>query len=313
MTTLTNLAGLEAWTQYAQSLLGFSGDPELLNSFNWSAINALTVEDYLELLDLAEQALLTFDWSFLGAQLPFITSILQQQGLPQAEIDQALGLLNDFVSGDVSVLTDGFDVAREALKGFAPSTVIFDAVSGNVTPPSNEPTSGDDVLTGTSGNDKIKALGGNDQIDGKGGDDILIGDAGNDEINGGKGKDKLLGRAGSDDLNGGDGKDKLSGAGGSDDLSGGKGNDIINGGKGKDTLAGNQGNDRFVFKKKDGVDTIVDFQLGSDKIKILDTASTADLTFTDVTNGVLVEAGRLDVLVQGLTEAQLNDAENFVF
>ncbi|MEX0280595.1 MAG: calcium-binding protein [Arenibacterium sp.] len=311
--TLTDLSGLEAWTQFGQGLLAYTADPELIDSFDWSSINSLTVAEYLDLLDDAEALLANFDWSFLASQVPLITSILQQQGLPQSVIDQAVSALNQLASGDVSFLTDGFDFARETLNAYDPSTVIFDAVSGNVTPPVDGPTTGDDFLVGTSGDDKIKALAGDDLINGKGGDDILIGDGGDDVINGGNGKDRLLGRAGGDDLKGGKGKDKLSGGGGNDDLGGGKGNDTLIAGKGVDTLTGNGGNDRFVFTKKDGDNIVTDFQIGKDKIKIQGTESTADLTFTNVSDGVLIEAGQLDILIQNQNAAQMNDADNFLF
>ncbi|MEX0339198.1 MAG: calcium-binding protein [Arenibacterium sp.] len=230
--SFTDLSSLDAWTQYAQSIISFSGSPDLIDSFDWSKINQLTVEDYLELLDDAEALLENFDWSFLSAQIPLITSLLQQQGVPQAQIDQSIGFLTDFVNGDISYLTDAFDMARAFLVGYAPSAVLFDAVSGAVGPISTTPTPGDDVLTGNRNDNVIKALAGDDVIDGKAGDDILIGDAGNDEIIGGSGKDRLIGRGGSDDLKGGSGKDKLSGGKRGDDLVGGRVHDILFGGKG---------------------------------------------------------------------------------
>jgi Ca2+-binding RTX toxin-like protein len=308
----TDLVDLESWTQFAQGLVSFSGDPNLINNFDWSKINALTVEDYLDLLDELEVLLENFDWSFLSAQIPFITSILQQQGLPQSQIDLSIGFLNDFVAGDISLLTDAFDSVRALLVGVAPTTLMFDAISGTGVP-SNAPTTGDDILTGTNGGDVIKALAGNDVIDGKGGDDILIGDAGNDKISGGAGKDRLIGRGGKDDLNGGGGKDKVVGGGGADKLKGGGGNDIIYGGKGDDTLTGNAGRDKFVFRKKDGDDVITDFDVGSDRIKIAGTSDIGDIEFTQQGSHVLVEAGRLDLLVRNVTEAEMNDADIFIF
>jgi Ca2+-binding RTX toxin-like protein len=55
--------------------------------------------------------------------------------------------------------------------------------------PSNQPTAGDDSLTGTEGNDSINGLAGNDTINALGG---------NDTIDGGSGADVMIGGAGDD-------------------------------------------------------------------------------------------------------------------
>ena len=58
-------------------------------------------------------------------------------------------------------------------------------------------------------------------------------------------------------------------------LIGGKGDDPLYGGEGHDTLIGGAGNDVFIFFRptdrfKINEDTITDFELGSDKIRIAD-------------------------------------------
>lgn len=60
---------------------------------------------------------------------------------------------------------------------------------------SNQPTPGDDIITGTSSNDTLTGLGGNDKLDGQNGNDTLYGEAGNDVLNGGNGNDYLDGYA----------------------------------------------------------------------------------------------------------------------
>lgn len=312
-TPLTNIGDLQSWTESLSGLVGFSGDPSLISSFDWSNLNRLTVADYLKRLDEAEQIFDAFDWSFLNSQLPFLEGILASQNLPQAQIDESLAVLRSFAAGDTSLITDSFEAARGFLAGVAPSTLLFDAVDGGGMIPDNSPTPDDDVLTGTKGNDIIKALAGDDAIFGRGGNDLLIGDAGDDEIDGGGGKDRLLGRSGKDDLTGGAGRDKLAGGGGADTLKGGKGGDNINGGKGADMLTGNGGSDLFVFLKRDGKDTITDFKVGVDEIKVATARDAADFTYTQQGADVLIEFDALDILVQNVTVAEMNDNDNFLF
>lgn len=69
-----------------------------------------------------------------------------------------------------------------------------------------------------------------------------------------------------DVINGQQGDDSLSGLSGDDLLRGGVGNDTLIGGSGNDTLVGNEGNDIFVLGAAAGVDTIVDFAIGQDRI-----------------------------------------------
>ncbi len=121
-----------------------------------------------------------------------------------------------------------------------------------------------DTLNGGGGNDEINGGSGNDRINGGAGKDLLIGEGGNDNINGGKGNDNLIGGTGNDRLNGAQGKDNLDG------------------GKGNDNLIGGGGKDKFIyetdrgFRRSDiGIDTIVDFVLGQDKIVLDKTTFTS--------------------------------------
>lgn len=85
--------------------------------------------------------------------------------------------------------------------------------------------------------------------------------AGDDYLNGGAGNDTLLG---------GTDKDILCGGSGNDLLGGGCDNDILDGGSGNDVLIGGNGNDIFRYCKADfsGIDTIVDFTKGMDRLAI---------------------------------------------
>ncbi|MGL1919994.1 MAG: cadherin-like domain-containing protein [Hyphomicrobiales bacterium] len=118
------------------------------------------------------------------------------------------------VNGDVTFTPDnGYD----GLASF--SYTISDGNGGdgtasvtlNVNAQSNDPTSGDDNLIGSSLDDTISALAGNDTIIGLAGDDVINAGSGNDVIEGGLGDDTLNGSSGSDVYyySSGDGNDFL--------------------------------------------------------------------------------------------------------
>ncbi|WP_192931213.1 calcium-binding protein [Gemmobacter serpentinus] len=101
----------------------------------------------------------------------------------------------------------------------------------------------------------------------------------------------FVGSSGADAIVAGIGNDVLAGGGGADTLSGGNGNDTITGGAGADRLTGGNGADTFVYtsaadsRPSTGVDTIVDFVTGTDKIDL-------GWAFTWVT-GTPVSAGQV--------------------
>lgn len=148
------------------------------------------------------------------------------------------------------------------------------------------PSPGNDILRGTGGADEIRGQKGDDVIQGEGGADRIFGESGNDLLYGGASDDLLEGGGGDDQLRGGDGNDRLYGqsgndflygSGGSDHMNGGSGNDRLEGGAGNDTLIGEKGNDvlvggagsdKFVFRAGFGLDRILDFDSGSDKLNI---------------------------------------------
>ncbi len=107
-----------------------------------------------------------------------------------------------------------------------------------------------DYIEGGYGDDTLYALGGNDQVMGGAGNDYLDGGAGNDRLNGDGGNDRLFGNAG---------------------------NDTLIGGAGADTMIGGGGRDTFLFRAASdspsstpfgGVDKILDFESGVDKIDL---------------------------------------------
>ncbi|MEM1281471.1 MAG: calcium-binding protein, partial [Cyanobacteria bacterium P01_H01_bin.152] len=143
----------------------------------------------------------------------------------------------------------------------------------------------DDTLDVGGGDDTVAGGLGNDVITGGGGDDLLRGDAnsrapqnstgGNDIIFGGEGIDRIGGKAGNDILSGDAGDDLIWGDAGDDILMGVTGNDILVG----DNFSDGSGSDLFVFGNGDGTDTILDFEVGTDRIGLVD----GELVFTDLT------------------------------
>ncbi len=119
-------------------------------------------------------------------------------------------------------------------------------------------------MNGNAGNDTISGGDGSDRIQGGQDNDQLSGDAGNDTINGNRGNDSIVGGVGNDSLRGGQDNDTISG---------GDGNDMISGDVGVDRLTGDAGADRFIFGANTStvgtsVDTVTDFQQGTDQISI---------------------------------------------
>ncbi|MBD2185688.1 hypothetical protein H6G03_32270, partial [Planktothrix sp. FACHB-1375] len=114
-----------------------------------------------------------------------------------------------------------------------------------------------------------------DRIEGNAGANIIFGNAGNDTLMGAGGNDQLYGNEGDDFLNGNQGRDAVYGGKGNDVIHGGKdddlisgdvGNDLLVGDLGNDTLIGGAGEDVFVLDAATGVDAIVDFQAGQDRL-----------------------------------------------
>ena len=198
------------------------------------------------------------------------------------------------------------------------SEILFSIEDGVPAIPGTE---GDDTLLGTDGDDTIRALAGNDTvagglgndiIEGGDGNDVLRGDAnsrdpqdglpgGNDIIFGGAGNDRIGGKAGNDILSGDAGDDFIWGDSGDDIIMGGTGNDILVG----DNFSGGSGSDLFVFGNGDGTDTILDFEVGTDRIGLVDGELTfEDLTITQDGNNTL-----LGVTSSGETLAVLNNVQ----
>jgi Ca2+-binding RTX toxin-like protein len=151
-----------------------------------------------------------------------------------------------------------------------------------------------DVLTGNGQGNVLIGGTGDDSLAGGAGDDTLEGGIGNNLLNGGDGVDTAsyehagsgvtvnltiataqnTGGAGNDRLasienvTGSAHGDTLTGNQLANVLIGGAGNDTIDGGAGNDTLRGDTGTNTFVFGVNFGHDTIKDFQLMQDVVRL---------------------------------------------
>ena len=108
----------------------------------------------------------------------------------------------------------------------------------------------------------------------------------------------MAGDNGDDRLEGGSGKDVLFGGNGNDSLDGGTGDDLLFGGKsGTDTLFGSDGKDIFGTKRKSGLDIVLDYLDGRDKIGLAKGLQFNQLKFTQQASGTLISAGSDNLLL----------------
>lgn len=195
---------------------------------------------------------------------------------------------------------------------------------------------GDDLAYGGAGNDNLFGGDGNDNLNGEDGDDILVGGAGDDLLNGGIGNDQidagagadtligdlgndnLFGGDGNDTVNGGDGNDVVAGQDGNDVLFGGAGNDIVAGGTGVNTMTGGSGEDIFIVDTSAMIDTITDFSVTDDVIRIrndeaYDTFAEVQTAISSVGgNTVITFASGGTITLEGVAASSLT-ASNFTF
>jgi Ca2+-binding RTX toxin-like protein len=159
-------------------------------------------------------------------------------------------------------------------------------------------TSSNDRVIGSSGNDNLTGLAGNDKIDGLAGNDTLNGGLGNDTMIGGLGSDVYIVDAIGDVVTETStlateidtvyslishrltanverltltGNSAINGTGNNSNntIVGNSAANILYGGAGLDLLTGGLGADQFKFQNKiEGIDTITDFTVGTDKITV---------------------------------------------
>lgn len=178
--------------------------------------------------------------------------------------------------------------------------------------------SGDDTLNGGNGANVLFGGGNDDRLIGGAQDDVMNGNSGADTLDGAGGNDTLRGQGGNDSIIGGTGADALLGMQGFDTLTGGDGADTLTGGLGNDVLAGGNGADIFVFATGHGSDTIVDFQVGIDRLSFVGAGGVGDLSITDADAGARItlasegDAPTLAVTLAGI-DADALGSDEFAF
>ena len=148
----------------------------------------------------------------------------------------------------------------------------------------------------------VDPVAGNDTVNAGSGDDVVNGNDGDDIIDGGSGDDKLYGNKGEDTITGGAGDDIIISD--SDYYYGSYGSyaDVIDGGTGNDTLQGGSGDDIYIYNRRDGIDTIYDYDgLRGDKFYY--NAGDDTLSFGDgiTKDDLLFVASGVDLII-GLKE-----------
>jgi Ca2+-binding RTX toxin-like protein len=154
-----------------------------------------------------------------------------------------------------------------------------------------------------------------DWLFGQSGEDILIGDDGNDLIHGGQGNDYLLGGEGQDSVLGNKGRDILNGGIGADIVFGGLGEDRLDGGADDDFLIGGQGSDQFIYRSGSGIDKIIDFYKGHDKIDLTSFGFTSFANFTSSVSldSSIINFGDGNTLQLISTDVLSLSESNFIF
>ncbi|MEO0407074.1 MAG: hypothetical protein AAF289_06970, partial [Cyanobacteria bacterium P01_A01_bin.135] len=152
-------------------------------------------------------------------------------------------------------------------------------------------TSNSDVIYSDTGVRFVNGDAGSDLIYGSDGDDYIEGDFSGDQGQGGN--DIVLGGNGKDYIRGNQGQDILFGDAGDDMLMGGLDSDILWGGQGNDRLAGDgyfqtQSSDVFILARNSGKDTIVDFQVGVDRIGLSGDLAVEHLEFSQASGDTVV-------------------------
>lgn len=225
--------------------------------------------------------------------------------------NQLIDLREGFFS-NVGGLVGNVAVAQHAIIENAIGGPGDDVIHGNAAGNTIDAGAGNDVIDGGPGG-RNQLFGGDgadsivggadfDQVNGNKGADTIDGGAGGDDwLLGGQGDDVILARAGSNILNGNLGRDTVTGGSGADVVRGGQGDDLLNAGAGNDHLYGDLGNDMmsggpgadvFHFAPGFGVDRILDFTPGEDRIE-LDGIAGYDLTQAGVDAVITVGADQI--------------------
>ena len=248
-----------------------------------------------------------------GDQFPFGIAYVGTPDFAGSIVSKTYGLNADLLPSTVDN-TEIYEIMYRTLFG----DVLPSLIDGT---PENETLVGgeaNDLIRADIGNDIAAGSLGDDIIYGEEGDDILRGDensrspggtvGGNDTIYGGLGDDQIGGKTGNDQLFGDEGNDRIWGDDGDDLIDGGLGNDTLTG----DDFSGGQGNDTFVLAVGEGIDTIVDFEVGIDLLGLKGDLSADKLSISQVGSDTEISFGsEILAILTGVNAASLIAADPF--
>ncbi|MDJ1182964.1 5'-nucleotidase C-terminal domain-containing protein [Roseofilum casamattae] len=169
---------------------------------------------------------------------------------------------------------------------------------------------GADFLIGNRGNDTLVGGNNSDFLFGGQNSDVVSGEAGNDSVIGNLGDDRLNGNTGNDGVYGGRGNDIARGGQGDDVVSGDLGNDVLYGDLGNNSLIGGAGQDVFVIGR--GIQTLMDFTNGSDRIGLASGTTFSSLTIAQGSGTSTVirnSSGQIIATIQGVNADQIDGSD----
>lgn len=194
--------------------------------------------------------------------------------------------IENFRNGDFGIFIPNEDIpsgsnGNSGTTGFnfPRGTIGNDIIDGGDTIDSIDGDAGDDTINGGAGDDIIRGGAGADILEGGAGNDRIVIDADDISFEGGDGIDTLifegtedfeyaLAAGGFEGIETGFGNDRIFGSDFSNSIDLGAGDDFTQAGGGDDLLFGGAGADIFIFSGLEGVNTIVDFEDGIDRLQL---------------------------------------------
>lgn len=144
---------------------------------------------------------------------------------------------------------------------------------------------GNNEIYASEGENTITAGSGDDLIYGGSVADIIYAGAGSNRIFASEGKNIVVTQDGNDTVYAGSGRDFISTGGGDDLIYASEGDNLIHGGTGNNTIYSGSGRDLFILNTGDGFDRIKNFEVGKDKLGLVEGLQIDQLTISQVYSG----------------------------
>lgn len=144
---------------------------------------------------------------------------------------------------------------------------------------------GNNEIYAGEGENTITSGSSNDLIYGGSLADIIYAGAGNNRIFASEGKNIVVTQDGNDTIYTGSGRDFISTGGGDDVIYASEGDNWINAGTGNNTIYSGSGRDLFILNAGAGFDTIKNFEIGKDKLGLVEGLQPDQLAISQVNSG----------------------------